>query len=226
MMCACSSFDIIHPAHADKSEGDSRGAGGFGKLAGFGAWVGDHAVERRRCDALVERLGGCQGAACVILKITHALLCSALLHHTNCQTLAKLCFSPTSIRRLALLNGLKHHTIRKSRSREKPSHALLCCTELTLFFSTTAFLDQLLGLRQLIYSSPRNWETCLCFGKKNIPAHVLLCCTEQLSYLFQQPLSLTNCWACFNSYTIVHEIGKLVCVLDKNHHMFCFAAQT
>ena len=140
-----------------------------------------------------------------------ALLYSALLHHTNCQTLAKLCFSPTSIRRLALLNGLKHHTIRKSRSREKPSHALLCCTELTLFFSTTAFLDQLLGLRQLIYSSPRNWETCLCFGK-NIPAHVLLCCTEQLSYLFQQPLSLTNCWACFNSYTIVHEIGKLVCV--------------
>ena len=57
----------------------------------------------------------------------------ALLHHTNCQTLAKLCFSPTSIRRLALLNGLKHHTIRKSRSREKPSHALLCCTELTFF---------------------------------------------------------------------------------------------
>jgi hypothetical protein len=53
---------IIHPAHADKSEGDSRGAGGFGKLAGFGAWVGDHAVERRRCDALVERFGACQGA--------------------------------------------------------------------------------------------------------------------------------------------------------------------
>ena len=45
-------------------------------------------------------------------------------------------------------------------------------------------------------------------------------------YLFQQPLSLTNCWACFNSYTIVHEIMKLACVLNKNHHMCCLAAQT
>ena len=146
MMCACSSFDIIHPAHADKSEGDSRGAGGFGKLAGFGAWVGDHAVERRRCDALVERLGGCQGAACVILKITHALLCSALLHHTNCQTLAKLCFSPTSIRRLALLSGLRHHTIRKSRFREKTNTcvALLHGTDFLFFqqpLSLTNCLD-------------------------------------------------------------------------------------
>ena len=35
------------------------------------------------------------------------------------------------------------------------------------FFSTTASLDQLLGLLQLIYNSPRNWETCLCFGKKH-----------------------------------------------------------
>ncbi len=101
--------------------------------------------------------------------------CFALLRHTNCQTLAKLCFSPTSIRRLALLSGLKHHTIRKSRSREKPSHALLCCTELTLcVFSTTAFLDQLLGLLQLIYNSPRNWETCLCFGKNHTSACFVL----------------------------------------------------
>ena len=35
------------------------------------------------------------------------------------------------------------------------------------FFSTAASLDQLLGLLQLIYSSPRNWETCLCFGKNH-----------------------------------------------------------
>ena len=61
-MCTSIYLYTNNPAGADKSEGASRGAGGFGKLAGFGAWVGDHAVERRRSDALVARLGGCQGA--------------------------------------------------------------------------------------------------------------------------------------------------------------------